>query len=222
MQKILTNISDKFIVYMSTVNTYRLTKWEADMTKDQLKLRSMILTALFAAVIGVLAQLTIPLPLVPITGQTLAIGLAATILGARYGTLSVILYLVIGSAGVPVFAEFSAGISKLVGPTGGFLVGFIPAAFLMGIYMEKRGFNFKNALVANIIGMIITLVFGTVWLKISASLTWTAAFASGFTPFLIVGIIKAALASWIGITIRQRLISARLLISEQKNLNQSI
>ncbi|WP_077213367.1 biotin transporter BioY [Bacillus dakarensis] len=192
------------------------------MTKEQLKLRSMILTALFAAVIGVLAQLTIPLPLVPITGQTLAIGLAATILGARYGTLSVILYLIIGSAGVPVFAEFSAGISKLVGPTGGFLVGFVPAAFLMGIYMEKWGFNFKNALIANIIGMIVTLIFGTVWLKISASLTWTAAFASGFTPFLIVGIIKAALASWIGITIRKRLISARLLISAQKNLDHSI
>lgn len=90
------------------------------MNKEQIKLRSMILTALFAAIIGIMAQLTIPLPLVPITGQTLAIGLAATILGSKYGTLSVLLYLVIGSAGVPVFAEFSAGISKLIGPTGDF------------------------------------------------------------------------------------------------------
>ena len=107
------------------------------MTKDQIKLRSMIMIALFAAIIGVLAQVTIPLPLVPITGQTLAIGLAATILGSRNGTFAVILYLLIGSAGVPVFAEFSAGISKLFGPTGGFLVGFIPAAFIIGFYMEK-------------------------------------------------------------------------------------
>ena len=80
------------------------------MTKEQIKLRSMIMIALFAAIIGVLAQITIPLPLVPITGQTLAIGLAVTILGARNGTLSVILYLIIGCAGVPVFAEFSAGV----------------------------------------------------------------------------------------------------------------
>lgn len=188
------------------------------MNKEQLKLRSMIITALFAAIIGILAQVTIPLPLVPITGQTLAIGLAATILGARYGTLSVLLYLVIGSAGVPVFSEFSGGISKLVGPTGGFLVGFIPATYIMGWYMEKRGFTYKNAIVANIIGMFITLVFGTAWLKISADLSWTAALAAGFTPFLIVGVIKAVLASWIGIIVRNRLISAKLLIP---SLNQS-
>lgn len=173
----------------------------------------MIVMALFAAVIGVMAQLTIPLPLVPITGQTLAIGLAATILGARYGTFSVLLYLLIGSVGVPVFAEFTGGIAKLAGPTGGFLVGFVPAAFIIGLYMEKYGFTFKNALIANIIGMLITLVFGTVWLKISAELSWAAAFASGFTPFIIVGIIKAALASWIGIVVRQRLITAKLLFT---------
>lgn len=183
------------------------------MTKDQIKLRSMIMIALFAAIIGILAQITIPLPLVPITGQTLAIGIAATILGSRNGTLAVLLYLIIGSAGVPVFAEFSAGISKLVGPTGGFLVGFIPAAFIIGFYMEKRGFTFTNALFANIIGMLVTLAFGTAWLKISADLSWTAAFASGFTPFIIVGILKAALASWIGVVVRQRLISSKLLLS---------
>lgn len=93
------------------------------MNKNQKKLRVMIIIALFAAMIGILAQITIPLPLVPITGQTLAIGLAATILGARYGTYSVILYIINGAAGVPVFAEFSAGISRLVGPTGGYLLG---------------------------------------------------------------------------------------------------
>ncbi|MCQ6274965.1 biotin transporter BioY [Bacillus sp. V3B] len=189
------------------------------MSKEQIKLRSMIMIALFAAIIGVLAQITIPLPLVPITGQTLAIGLAATILGARNGTLSVLLYLLIGSAGVPVFAEFSAGISKLVGPTGGFLVGFIPATFIIGLYMEKWGFTFKNALIANIIGMLITLIFGTVWLKISASLSWTVAFASGFTPFIIVGIIKALLASWVGILVRKRLIASKLLFSPNTNAN---
>ena len=190
------------------------------MTKDQIKLRSMIMIALFAAIIGVLAQVTIPLPLVPITGQTLAIGLAATILGSRNGTFAVILYLLIGSAGVPVFAEFTAGISKLFGPTGGFLVGFIPAAFIIGFYMEKRGFNFINAIIANIIGMIITLAFGTVWLKISADLSWVAAFTGGFAPFIIVGILKAVLASWIGILVRNRLISSKLLFSSKVNVNQ--
>ena len=188
------------------------------MSKDQIKLRSMIMIALFAAIIGVLAQITIPLPLVPITGQTLAIGLAATILGARNGTLAVILYLIIGIAGVPVFAEFGAGVSKLIGPTGGFLIGFIPQAFFMGLFMEKLGFTLKNALIANIVGMFITLFFGTAWLKISVDLSWTAAFASGFTPFIIVGIVKAVIASWVGILVRKRLISSKLLITRNTNI----
>lgn len=181
------------------------------MTNQQIKLRMMIVTALFAALIGILAQLTIPLPLVPITGQTLAIGLAATILGSRLGSLSVILYILIGAAGIPVFAEMKAGISILFGPTGGYLIGFIPSAFIIGLYLEKTSFNFKNAMIANTIGMLITLLIGTMWLKLAANLSWVAAFTGGFTPFIIVGLLKAGLASWIGILVRQRLISARLL-----------
>lgn len=191
------------------------------MKNQQVKLRMMIVTALFSAIIGVLAQITIPLPLVPITGQTLAIGLAATILGSRYGSFSVILYLIIGSSGVPVFAEFSGGFSKLVGPTGGYLVGFLPTAFFIGWFMEKTSFNFKNAVIANSIGMLITLTFGTVWLKVAANLSWTAALAGGFTPFIVVGLIKASFASWIGILVRNRLISAKLLFSEKNNLSKS-
>src|SRR5690625_3873612 len=98
----------------------------------------MIVTALFAAIISILAQVSIPVPLgVPITGQTLAIVLAATIFGCRFGTLSALLYLIIGATGVPVFAQFTGGLGIIVGPSGGFLVGFIPATFIMGYYLEK-------------------------------------------------------------------------------------
>ncbi|AIF44348.1 biotin transporter BioY [Virgibacillus sp. SK37] len=181
------------------------------MSDSSLKLRMMIVTALFAAIIGVLAQLTIPLPLVPITGQTLAIGLAATILGSRYGTLSILLYLALGAIGVPVFAQMSAGLGVLFGPTGGYLFSFIPTALFIGFYLEKTSFNITNAIIANIIGMFISLLLGTVWLKFIAELSWGAAFASGVAPFLIVGVIKAVLAAWIGIMVRQRLASANLL-----------
>lgn len=187
------------------------------MTKSQLKLRSMIITALFAAMIGIFAQITIPLPLIPITGQTLAIGLAATILGSKYGTLAVVLYLIIGAAGVPVFAEFQGGISKLVGPRGGYLIGFIPTAFVIGYYLEKFGFTFKHAVIANLIGMIVTLIMGTIWLFFAAELTMKAAIAAGFTPFLIVGVIKALLAAWIGILVRERLLNANLLFTVKMN-----
>ena len=181
------------------------------MTKSNVKLRMMIVTALFAAIIGVLAQVTIPLPLVPITGQTLAIGLAATILGARYGTMSIVVYLGIGAVGIPVFAQMSGGLGSLFGPTGGYLFGFIPTAFIIGYYLEKTSFTVMNAIIANIIGMFVALTFGTVWLKIFAELTWTGAFVGGFLPFLLVGVIKAVLAAWIGIAVRNRLKSAILL-----------
>ncbi len=181
------------------------------MTESGLKLRMMIVTALFAAIIGIFAQVTIPLPLVPITGQTLAIGLAATILGSRYGTLSVLLYLCIGGIGVPVFAQMSGGLGSLLGPTGGYLFGFLPSAFIMGYFLEKTNFTIKNAMIANVVGMLIALIFGTVWLKIVANLSWTAAFTGGFTPFIIVGLIKAFIASWVGIVVRNRLKSANLL-----------
>lgn len=183
-------------------------------SRNQLKM--WIMSALFAAIIGILAQVTIPLPLVPITGQTLAVGLAATILGSRYGTLSVLLYALMGAIGIPVFSGMSGGFGVIVGPTGGFIIGFIPAAFLTGLYLEKTSFTILNAMVANTIGMLITLSFGTAWLKVAADMTWTAAFASGFLPFVVVGLIKAFLASWIGITVYKRLISANLLSAPQK------
>lgn len=191
------------------------------MSKQSVKLRMMILAALFAALIGVLAQITIPLPLVPITGQTLAIGLAATILGARLGTISVLLYIMVGAVGIPVYAEMKAGISVLFGPTGGYLIGFIPSAFFIGWFLEKTSYRFTNAMIANSIGMLITLFIGTYWLKLSADLSWVAAFTGGFTPFIIVGLIKAGLASWIGILVRQRLISARLLNFHKSDVSKT-
>ena len=181
------------------------------MTESSFKLRMMIISALFAAIIGVLAQVTVPLPLVPITGQTLAIGLAATILGSRYGTVSVLIYLCLGAVGVPVFANMSGGLGSLFGPTGGFLIGFIPTAFIIGYFLEKTSFTVMNAIIANVIGMFIALSFGTVWLKFFVNLSWTAAFAAGFAPFIIVGLLKAGLAAWTGILVRDRLKSTNLL-----------
>jgi len=172
-----------------------------------------VLTALGAAVIAVLAQVSIPLPFspVPITGQTLAIGLIVTILGTRLGTLSVLLYLLLGAVGLPVFAQFKGGVSILVGPTGGYLVGFLLTALVMGLYLSKFGYTYVQSIIANIIGMFITLAFGTAWLKIAADMTWEVAINAGATPFIFLGIVKGVIAAWLGIIVRQRLQSAKLL-----------
>src|SRR5699024_4562582 len=149
--------------------------------KQTSKLQFMITIALFSAIISVFSQITIPLPLIPITGQTLAIGLAATIMGSRNGTASVILYIMIGAIGIPVFAQFSAGLGVIVGPTGGFLIGFIPATFIIGYYLEKTSFTIGHALIANVIGTFITLCFGTLKLKLSAELPSSAALINAFS-----------------------------------------
>lgn len=171
----------------------------------------MALTALCAAIIAVLAQVSIPLPLVPITGQTLAIGLVVTILGLKYGTYSVLLYIMLGAIGLPVFQGFSGGLSIIAGPTGGYIIGFIPCALAIGYYLEKTRLTFTHALAANLIGMVVTLFFGALWLKILADLSWTGALVSGVAPFVVVGMIKAAIAAWAGVIIRKRLLQAKLL-----------
>ncbi len=170
-----------------------------------------MLAAFGAAIIAVLAQVTIPLPLIPITGQTLAVGIVVTILGTRLGTLSVLLYMLLGAVGLPVFSGMSGGLAILVGPTGGYIVGFLATAIIMGLYLDKFGISFVQAIIANIIGMCVTLAFGTVWLKIVADYTWTAAFMGGVAPFIVVGIVKAVLAAWIGVIVRRRLASAHLI-----------
>ena len=171
----------------------------------------MILTSLCAAIIAVLAQIIIPLPLIPITGQTLAIGLVVTILGLKHGTYAVLLYILLGAIGLPVFQSFTGGLGVLFGPTGGYIVGFIPTALVIGFYLKITRLTFTHALVANILGMLVTLAFGAVWLKYLAELSWTGALFSGVIPFLIVGVIKAILAAWVGVIVRQRLEQANIL-----------
>ncbi|MBO8165119.1 MAG: biotin transporter BioY [Brevibacillus sp.] len=171
----------------------------------------LILCAMFAAITAVLAQVEIPLPIVPISGQTLAVGLTATILGSRYGAVSMICYLLLGAIGVPVFAEAKGGAHVLIGPTGGYLFGFVVTAYVTGWILERTRFTFPMAMIANTVGMVITLAMGAVQLKYVMDMSWANALAVGVYPFIVVGLIKAFLASWIGIIVRKRLIQANLI-----------
>lgn len=93
------------------------------------RLKMMIVVALFASLIGILAQVTIPLPIIPITGQTLAIGLAATILGSKFGTYAVILYCLMGAIGIPVYSNLSSGVSVLLKLSGSMCFHDHPTSF---------------------------------------------------------------------------------------------
>jgi biotin transport system substrate-specific component len=181
------------------------------MTDRSKKLRFIVNGAIFAALTAIMAQIEVPLPIVPISGQTLAVGLTATILGSRQGAAAMVGYAALGAVGLPVFAGFSGGAQVLVGPTGGYIFGFILTAFVTGYILEKTSFTFSLAIIANVLGMIVTLVCGTIQLKFVLDMTWNQALAAGVYPFIAVGLIKAFLASWIGITVRRRLIQARFI-----------
>lgn len=175
------------------------------------KLKQLIINALFAVIIAILAQITIPIGPIPLTGQTFAVGLAATILGARNATISVAVYIVLGAIGIPVFAGMAAGLGIIFGPTGGFIIGFLFNAYITGYIIEKTNFGMAYAIFANILGSFVTLLFGAIWLKISGDLSWSTAFTAGAVPFIIPGILKATLAALAGIGIRKRLVSGKLI-----------
>ncbi len=111
------------------------------MEKDRLK--GMVFAALFAALTGAVAWFKIPLPFtpVPITLQTLMVLLSGAMLGAYYGALAMLLYLIVGAIGLPVFAGGSSGVGALLGPTGGYLFSYPIAAFAIGKMLEKKKLN---------------------------------------------------------------------------------
>lgn len=107
-------------------------------------IRMQVLCALFAAFCAVCSQLTIPIQPVPITLGTFAVLLAGGFLGSRYGLMSIVIYLLLGAAGVPVFSMMRSGVSVIAGPAGGFIIGFAVMAFVTGLISEKYGYSLKQ------------------------------------------------------------------------------
>lgn len=174
------------------------------------KLKQLIINAQFAIIIAIIAQFTLPFGLVPLTGQTFAIGIVATILSPLNSVIAILIYLLMGIIGLPVFAGFSSGIAILFGPTGGYLVGFIFNGLVTGYLLQKTKHTTFWAIIANCAGALVTLLFGMAWLKVTANLTWSAALSGGLVAFIIPGIIKAVAAAMVGLLIRNALLRARI------------
>ena len=168
--------------------------------------KNMCYVGLFTAVIAIMAQISIPMPLgVPMTMQTFAITLAAIILGAKLSTISTLIYILLGAIGLPVLAGFSGGISKFVGPTGGFLISFPIMAFIIGYAVDHRS-AFKGAFVVGLIaGTVVNYIVGIAMFCILTQSSVAVGFTACVLPFIPTAIIKAILASLIGFPIRKRL-----------------
>jgi biotin transport system substrate-specific component len=166
----------------------------------------MIYAAMFGAATAVGAYLIIPFPLVPITLQTLFLNLACAILGGYLAGLSQVVYLLLGIIGLPVFAGGKAGIGVLFGPTGGYLIGFVVAAFVIGKLIELRekpGFVWMA--LSMVVGLVVIYLLGIVQLSFVAKLSFAKAVSVGVLPFLIGDAIKIAAASLIALKLRDRI-----------------
>ena len=149
------------------------------MNQEILSLRGMAYSAMFGAITAIGAYIVIPLPLVPITLQTFFVSLAAALLGGALGALSQVVYVLIGVLGLPVFAGGKGGFGVLMGPTGGYLAGFIVGAYIIGKLIEmKKNPGFVWMVSAMLIGHVALYTLGVGQLmfvrRVSTSLTGAA------------------------------------------------
>ena len=164
------------------------------MERDINQLRMTVYASLMAALIAVGAFIAVPIGPVPIVLQNLFVFLTGLLLGKKWGTAAIAAYLLAGICGLPVFAGGKGGIGHVVGPTGGYLLGYLPATFLIGVMAEKgRGRMFFD-LMGMLMGTALIYGMGVPWLKLVTNMSFSKAFALGMVPFLLGDAVKIAVA----------------------------
>lgn len=167
----------------------------------KLSIRDLCFIPCFTAIIAVMAQISFPLAYgVPITLQTFAILLAGIVLGAKKGAISVLIYILLGAVGVPVFAGFNGGFGIFLGPTSGFLISFPIMAYLAGVGASKGGVRLAAWLVA---GVLINYFCGMIMFSFIMGQNIYFSFAVCVLPYICPDIIKLILAGFLGTHVRK-------------------
>lgn len=163
-----------------------------------MKTKDLVICGLFAALIGILAQISIPLPAgVPLTMQTLAVSLAGIILGSKKGLIATLVYVLMGAIGLPVFAGFTGGFGIVMGATGGFIISFPIMAYVIGLITERTS-NKVIIFFAMLLGSIVNYVIGMAQFMLITNSSITQAFVACVAPFILTGLLKAVLATGVG------------------------
>lgn len=172
--------------------------------------KTIVTVGMFTAVLAVLSILTIPMPSgVPVTLQTFAMALCGYVLGAKKGTLSTVLYVVIGAIGVPVYAGMSGGVGALFGYTGGFIFGFIFMTLLCGLGLSMK--NKVLQVVFGLLGLMVCHLFGVIWFSVVAASTFVNSFLVVSVPYLLKDVISVVAAYFVAIAIRKALYASKLM-----------
>lgn len=171
------------------------------MSKSKLKnskILDMVYTAVFVALMAICAWISIPAP-VPFTLQTFGVFVTVGILGGKRGSLSILIYLLLGAIGVPVFSGFRGGIQALLGATGGYIIGFLLSALAMWGMEKLLGKKTWALALSMVLGLLVCYAFGTIWFMVvyaqnSGAVGLMTALGWCVFPFIIPDIIKIALA----------------------------
>lgn len=169
-----------------------------DDKKVKFTVRDMCFIAMFAVIIAVCSWISVPLT-VPITLQTFGVFAALGVLGGKKGTIAVIVYVLLGAVGLPVFAGFKLGIGTLLGTTGGYIIGFVLSGIVYWAITDKFGTKLAVTVIAMALGLLVCYAFGTAWFMLvytGSKGTVTLWLALGWCvfPFIIPDAIKIALA----------------------------
>jgi biotin transport system substrate-specific component len=166
------------------------------------QLRMTVYASLFAALTAVGAFLAVPIGPVPIVLQNMFVYLAGLLMGSRWGLASVGVYLLAGACGLPVFAGGLGGIGRIVGPTGGYLIGYLPAVYIIGKISIRTHQRAVSDVLAMICGTVVLYACGVTWLKIVTGMTAAKALMAGLIPFLIGDALKIVAAAAIARALR--------------------
>lgn len=157
----------------------------------------LVMCAVLAALTAVCSQIQIPLPMIPINLALLAVHLSGALLGPKYGTASMLIYVLLGLFGLPVFVGFAGGVGILFGKTGGYIIGYILDALVVGFILSKWGYKYWKICLAMVMGLAVCYIFGTAWFMALTGLPlWTSLVYCVF-PFLMGDAVKIALAAYL-------------------------
>ena len=182
-------------------------------TSGNKKIIMMTTSALMTAIICILGPLSLPIGPVPVSLTNLAIYLTMYILDWKAGTIAYCLYMLIGLIGLPVFSGFAGGPGKLFGPTGGYIIGFLPMAIVIGLGLKGTLKLAKKSVILSVIASILLMeaatwipyLLGTAWLAYSMKMTFIQALGAGVIPFIIEDLIKMVIVAIVGPTLRKTL-----------------
>lgn len=172
------------------------------MKKRKFKTSDLIKVALGAAIMCVLAPVSFPVGAVPVSLATLGVYLVAAVLGKFKASVSVLVYVGLGMLGLPVFSGFTGGIARILWSGGGFIIGYVPCAFITGLIidlMEEKRLAYPLGMLA---GTVLCYACGVLWYMFLMNATFTSALTVCVVPFLIFDTLKITAASFIGYSIR--------------------